>query len=119
LSGYAVFRFGSAETAAPLQFPGTALTLPFDNTGGNDTTVGLANNGPDERSLVATLWDETGAQLGYQAVLIGGNGHVDFTVASLLPSAAGKRGMLRIQGAITGIALRVNPSGTLVALPPL
>src|SRR5450432_822387 len=122
LGGYAIFRStpgaGSpSEGTAPLQtqFP-SAITLPYDNSSGFVMGVALANLSTASTNITATIWDDSGNQLGTQTLTIGANGHTAFVLPNQLTLTAGKRGIVRFQsaaaGGIAGLGLRFSPFGT-------
>ena len=129
LGGYAIFRStpqtGSpSEGTVPLQdqFPST-VTLPYDNTAGFVMGVALANLSVSPASVTATMWDESGNQLGTQTISIAGSGHAAFVLPTQLPLTAGKRGLVRFQSAATGglagLGLRFSPFGTFTSVPAM
>ncbi len=127
LGGYAIFRqtpqSGSAsEGTVPLQtqLPST-ITLPYDNTAGFVMGVALANLSTTLASTTATIWDDSGNQLGTQFITIPGNGHTAFVLPNEFPLIAGKRGIVKFQntGGIAGIGLRFSPFGTFTSVPTM
>ena len=129
LGGYAIFRqmpqTGSpSEGTVPLQsqFPST-VTLPYDNTAGFVMGVALANLATSSASTTATMWDDSGNQLGTQTITIAGSGHTAFVLPNQLALTAGKRGIVRFQtagtGGITGLGLRFSPFGTFTSVPTM
>jgi len=127
LGGYAIFRStpptGSpSEGTVPLQsqFPST-ITLPYDNTAGFVMGVALANLSTSSANITATMWDDSGNQLGTQPITIAGSGHTSFVLPTQLALTAGKRGIVQFQstasGGITGIGLRFSPFGTFTSVP--
>jgi hypothetical protein len=129
LGGYAIFRQSPAvgapsEGTAPLQtqFPST-ITLPYDNTGGFVMGVAMANPSTASANITATVWDDSGNQLGTQILTIGGSGHTAFVLPNQLTLTAGKRGIVRFQsaaaGGIAGLGLRFSPFGTFTSVPAM
>jgi hypothetical protein len=127
LGGYAIFRSTPqtgfpSEGTVPLQsqFP-TTVTLPYDNTAGFVMGVALANLSTAFASVTATMWDESGNQLGAQFISIAGSGHTAFVLPSQFPLTAGRRGVVRFQaaGGITGLGLRFSPFGTFTSVPTM
>jgi hypothetical protein len=127
LGGYAIFRqtpqTGSpSEGTVPLQsqFPST-VTLPYDNTAGFVMGVALANLSASSASVVATMWDDSGNQLGTQNLTIAGNGHTAFVLPTQLALTAGRRGIVKFQtsGGIAGLGLRFSPFGTFTSVPTM
>jgi hypothetical protein len=129
LGGYAIFRqtlaAGSpSEGTAPLQSQSpSAVTLPYDNTGGFVMGVAMANLSTLSASISATVWDDSGNQLGTQTLTIGASGHTAFVLPNQLTLTAGKRGIVRFQsaaaGGITGLGLRFSPFGTFTSVPAM
>jgi hypothetical protein len=129
LGGYAIFRSTPgtgppSEGTSPLQtqFLST-ITLPYDNTSGFLMGVALANLSTASATITATIWDDSGNQLGTRTFTIGGNGHAAFILPNQLPLTAGKRGIVRFQsgfaGGITGLGLRFSPFGTFTSIPAM
>jgi hypothetical protein len=127
LGGYAIFRStpqtGSpSEGTVPLQsqFP-PAVTLPYDDTAGFVMGVALANMSAAFASVTVTMWDDSGNQLGTQAITISGNGHTAFVLPNQFPLMAGKRGIVKFQatGGIAGLGLRFSPFGTFTSVPTM
>ena len=127
LCGYAIFRTNTpnspvSEGTVPLQsqFPST-ITLPYDNTAGFVTGVALANLSTSFANVTATMWNDSGNQLGTQTINIVGSGHTSFLLPSQLPLTAGKRGIVKFQsaatGGIAGLGLRASPFGTFTSIP--
>jgi hypothetical protein len=126
VSGYAIMRSTPAndkpsEATVPLQtsFP-SSLLLPYDNTAGYVMGMALVNLGLSAANVNATIWDESGTQLGTQPVSIPGNGHAAFALPDKLPLTAGKRGLIQLQstsGAIAGLGLRFSPAGPFTDVP--
>jgi hypothetical protein len=127
IGGYAIFRASSGngppnESTVPLQaaLP-PAITVPYDNTGSLITSVGLANPGAASATVTATIWDDSGTQLGTQTIAIAAGGHTAFEMASKLSPTAGQRGIVRFQSSapegIAGLALRFSPSGSFTFVP--
>lgn len=127
VSGYAIFRTASSnspvsEGTVPLstQFPST-ITLPYDNTAGFVMGVALANLSASTANVTATIWDDSGNQLGTQTITIAGNGHTSFVLPTYIALTAGKRGIVQFQssGGIAGLGLRFSPFGTFTSVPTI
>ena len=127
IGGYAIFRStpqtGSpSEGTVPLQTQlSSTITLPYDNTAGFVLGVALANLTTATVNLTATIWDESGNQLGTQNLTIVGSGHTSFVLPTQIPLTAGKRGLVQIQsgGGLAGLGLRFSPVGTFTSVPTL
>lgn len=129
LGGYAIFRAtpqsgAPSEGTVPLQsqFPST-LTLAYDNVSGFVMGVALTNLSTTAASITATIWDDSGNQLGTQPFEIAGNGHLAFVLPDLLPLTAGKRGIVKFQSplpdGIAALGLRFSPFGTFTSVPTM
>jgi sugar lactone lactonase YvrE len=127
VNGFLIFREASpngtaSEGTVPLQsqFPSTAI-LPYDNTAGFVMGVAVANLGAFSSSVTATIWDDSGAQLGVQTIAIPANGHTAFVLPDKLPLTSGKRGAVTFQSAgssgMTYLGLRFSPFGTFTSVP--
>jgi virginiamycin B lyase len=127
LGGYAIFRQtprtgAPSEGTVPLQnqFP-TTILLPYDNTNGLVMGVALANLSTASANVAATIWDESGNQLGTQTIMIAANGHTSFTLPNQLSVTAGKRGIVQFHSlsgsGIAGLGLRFSPMGTFTSVP--
>jgi sugar lactone lactonase YvrE len=127
VNGFAIFREGSSngtasEGTVPLQnqFQSTTI-LPYDNTGGFVMGVAIANLGASSSSITATIWDDSGSQLGAQPIAIPANGHAAFVLPDKLPLTIGKRGVVVFQSAggsgMTYLGLRFSPFGTFTSVP--
>jgi hypothetical protein len=129
LGGYAIFRStpttGSpSEGTTPLQNQlASAITLPYDNTGGFVMGVAIVNLSTASAAITATVWDDSGNPLGAQTLTIGGSGHMSFALPNQIAVTAGKRGIVRFQSAATdgiaGLGLRFSPSGTFTSVPTI
>ena len=129
LGGFAIFRqtpqTGSpSEGTVPLQsqFPST-ISLAYDNTAGFVIGVALANLSASSANITATIWDDSGNQLGTQNITIAGSGHTAFVLPTQLTLTAGKRGIVQFKTpdteGITGLGLRFSPFGTFTSVPTI
>ncbi|HLY17640.1 MAG TPA: hypothetical protein VKR61_10475 [Bryobacteraceae bacterium] len=129
IGGYAIFRWtpqtGSPqEGTVPLQsqFPST-FTLPYDNTAGFVMGVALANLSVSSANITATMWDDSGNELGSQTVEVAASGHTSFDLPSTLQPTAGKRGIVTFQstatGGVAGLGLRFSPFNTFTSVPTI
>jgi hypothetical protein len=129
VGGFAIFRstpdFGSpSEGTVPLQTQTpSAIVLPYDDTAGFVMGVALANLSTSSASITATVWDDSGTNLGSQTITIAGSGHTSFVLPTQIPLTAGKRGIVRFQtsstSGITGLGLRFSPFGTFTSVPTM
>jgi len=126
--GFAIFRTSSSnspvsEGTVPLQSQAvSAITIPYDNTGGFATGVALANLSASSTILTATSWDDSGNQLGTQNITLAASGHTSFVVATQFPETIGAGGVLVFKSTslgIAGLGLRFSPFGTFTSVPTL
>ena len=128
VTGYGVFHYTSV---AGIQSEGTvpleanfqpSFVLPFDNVNGFQAGVALANLAIGQpASVTATIWDESGTQVGVQSLSLPAGGHKSFILAQDLPATATRRGIIQfssdLSGGLTGLGLRINPSGGFTSIP--
>jgi hypothetical protein len=129
ISGYAIFRTNSAsgpasEGTVPLQSDfRSAILLPYDNSAGFSAGIAIANVSAESANITATVWDDTGNRLGTHVLTLVRNGHTSFVLPNQIPSTAGKRGILRLEGgsatALAGLGLRFSPFGTFTSVPTM
>jgi len=129
LGGLAIFRStpqnGSpSEGTVPLQSQNpSTMTLPFDNSAGFVMGVALVNLSAGFANITATIWDDSGNQLGTQAIPLVGDGHMAFVLPTQLPLSTGKRGIVQFQSTaaegIAGLGLRFSPFGTFTSVPAI
>jgi hypothetical protein len=127
VNGFAIFRTVSSSSpvsegtvALQTQFP-TTITLPYDDTAGFVMGVALANLSSATANVTATIWDDSGNQLGTQNLTIAGSGHTSFVLPTQILLTAGKRGIVQFQssGGIAGLGLRFSPFGTFTPVPTM
>jgi hypothetical protein len=129
VGGYAIFRQtpqngspSEGSVSLQSQFSPT-VTLPYDNTAGFVMGVALANLSTSSASVTATIWDESGNQLGTQNLTIAASGHTAFVLPNQIALTAGRRGIVKFQsaasGGITGLGLRFSPFGTFTSVPTI
>lgn len=122
VTGFAVFKQivpgrPDQEAAVPVNVATPYRTiLPFDNSGGFNTTVAVANMSPDVTSIVNFTFRDPQGQRIVQLQLpdIPPNGHAAFRLVDLNGILAGKKGSLEISslaGEITAMGLRFADSG--------
>ena len=129
VGGFAIFRLtpdsGSpSEGTVPLQTQTpSAIVLPYADTAGFVMGVALANLSTSSASITATVWDDSGTNLGSETITIAGSGHTSFVLPTQIPLTAGKRGIVRFQtsstSGITGLGLRFSPFGTFTSVPTM
>ena len=128
LNGFAILRSTPtndkpSEATVPLQtsFP-SSLILPYDNTAGYVMGVALVNLATGSANINATIWDDSGNQLGVQSISVAGTGHTAFVLTDQIPVAAGKRGIIQFQnpsGGVSGLGLRFSPAGPFTDVPAI
>ena len=128
ITGYSVFHYTStsgveSEGTVPLETDFTpSFILPYDGTGGLATGVALTNLVAAQGAVVsATVWDGNGKQLATQNFALAAGGHIAFILADKIPSTISNRGIIEFRAAvnITGLGLRVNPTGGFTSIPKL
>lgn len=130
INGYGVFRYAPAdgmqsEATVPLETSfKPSFLLPYENTNGFTTGIGLADLSEDTAvTITATLYDENGAQLAQRPLAVPNGGHVSFSLTDKFPEAASHRGFVLFQGSdaglITGLGVRVNPLNSFTSAPRL
>src|SRR5262249_45309793 len=125
LSGYLTFGVTSSgvppsEGTVPLDARlSTSLILPYDNTGGAQTALAVANQTATPQTITVTLFDQSGAQLTSSPMTLPALGHVSFFVANRFSQVANQLGIIQFQsgGAVTGVGLRFSPSGSFTSIP--
>jgi hypothetical protein len=129
VGGFAIFRStpvsGSpSEGTVPLQTQFiSSMILPYDNTAGFVMGVAVTNLSVSSANITATVWDDSGVQLGSQAINVAGSGHTAFVLPNQISLTTGKRGFVRFQsgasGGIGGLGLRFSPFGTFTSVPTM
>jgi sugar lactone lactonase YvrE len=126
VTGFAVFcqRAGQGEQEAvvPLEVrASSAYVLAFDNTGGFETGVAVANLNPQAGSVTVAIMEDVGTNIQTTRLDLPARGHVAFQLSSLYPATVRKRGIVefRTQGAgqISVLGLRFNPKGSFTTIP--
>ena len=126
--GFAVLRHRigpGRDTEAMLVFEqpkGPALVLPYDNSGGFQTGIAIANLSPNSRAdLILVLRDEAGSTISQESVPLPARGHVAFAVSDRFSVLSGRRGTLEVRSSlgdgITVLGLRFNPFGSFTSVP--
>ena len=133
VSGFAIFRYAPQgltpgpgvatpwEATVPMQsqLSPSTMILPFDNTNGFATGVALGNLSASAATVTATLYDDSGDELGTpQTMGLAANGHASFMMNVNMPFTANKRGIVEFTGTtLMGLGLRASPYGTLTSFP--
>jgi hypothetical protein len=128
IGGHAVFAQTSGSSVQEAVVPIETRTLgdfvlPFDNAGGYDTGVAIANGATASANIAVIIRDDTGATLQSQSITLPAQGQTSFNLATRFPTAAQKRGTVEfsapIGGQISVLGLRFNPTGAFSTVPPL
>ena len=129
ITGYAIFRSigpsGASEGTVPLQSTQVSyskITVPYDNTANFQTGVAMANLSSSPVTVTATIWDQSGAQIGTQSFTLLANGHTAFNIATQWTATDNKQGIIVFQsngGGLTGLGLRFSPFGTFTSVPSI
>ena len=131
ITGYGVFHFTSSggvesEGTVPMETAfEPSFILPYDGMDGFVTGVALTNLvSTQTTTVIATVWSEGGTQLATKNITLPRNGHTAFMLADVLPSTISNRGIIEFRTGtttanITGLGLRVNPSGGFTSIPTL
>jgi uncharacterized protein (TIGR03118 family) len=123
LSGYLAF-----QATSPLDSQGTVpldarltntMLIPFDNTGGFQTGIALANQSGTAQTVTVTLFDQNGAQLSSSPVNLPAYGHTSFFLSTQFSKSANQLGFMQVQGSagVTGVGLRMSPQGSFTSIP--
>ena len=130
IKGYAAFHYSStngAQSAAtvPLESAfSSSFLMPYDGTGGLQTGVALANLASTQTATInATILDEFGHQIGTGSVTLPAGGHIAFMLSDKFAATTANRGTILFSSAastnITGLGLRVYPTGGFTSIPKL
>jgi len=116
INGFGIFRDGGArqEASVGLTPAVAAFLLPFDNTGGRDTSYAIINrNSTDGLNATAIVRDENGNVLSSGTVVaLPRRGHKASTTTSIFPASANTKGTIEFRttsGDITGLGFRFDP----------
>jgi hypothetical protein len=126
--GFAVLRHRigpDRDTEAMLVFEqpkGRTILLPYDNSGGFQTGIAIANLSPSSRAdLMLVLRDEAGITISQESVPLPARGHVAFAASDRYSVLSGRRGTLEVISSlgdgITVLGLRFNPFGSFTSVP--
>jgi len=128
LAGFAVFRTASGTSASEgtTQLQTTfesKMDLQFDNTGGFNTSVAVANLSPSPVNVTATVFDIGGNQIGTYTLPqpLAGYGHTAFVMPSQFAVTANQQGIVQFSspgGSLAGVGLRASTTtGTFTSVP--
>jgi hypothetical protein len=130
ITGYGVFHYTSSagvesEGTVPLEAEfNPSFILPYDGVGGFSSGVALTNLVAGQATVVtARVWSARGTQLAAKNITLPAGGHTAFTLADTFPSTITNRGIIEFSTGstanITGLGLRVNPTGGFTSVPSL
>ena len=98
----------------------TRILVPFDNSTGLVTSVGVVNPTGISQSISVNITTSNGT-VGHGALpSIPSNGHLAFLLPQQFPTIVGQRGLAEFystSGSFSLIALRANPTGAFTAAP--
>jgi len=122
---YAIFTFrhpgrqdqdGTAIAAAS----STRILVPFDNSSGLVTSVGVVNPAGTSQSISVNFRTANGTASQGSLPSIPPNGHIAFLLPQQFPAIAGQSGLAEFystSGSFSVLALRANPTGAFTAAP--
>lgn len=107
LSGFAIFGMGAGgydqEAVVPLETRSAgSYVLWFDNTGGLDVGVAVANISLQPATVAVTIRDESGAVIGTDTVSMPAQGHTSFELPKRLAPTAQGRGTVEFRTTASG-----------------
>jgi hypothetical protein len=100
--------------------PSARVLIPFDNTNGQVTSIGLANDSATQASIEVGTQADTGGITQAPLIILPAQGQTAFALSTQIPSTNGIRGMLELfspTGNISVLALLFNSSGSFTAAP--
>jgi hypothetical protein len=125
ISAYAIFtqtvvgtpnQSGTAVAAAPT----ARVLVPFDNTSGQATSIGLANDSATQATIEMGVHADTGGITQAASIILPAQGQTAFALSTQISATTNVRGMLELfssTGNISALALLFNPSGSFTAAP--
>ncbi len=130
IAGFGVLHYTSSsgavsEATVPLETTFTpSFLLPFDSLNGLTAGVALTNLvAAQPATVTATIWDESGSQVGSSSINLPAGGHASFLLADRLPATTSNRGVIEFSAGstnyVSGLGLRINPAGGLTLIPKL
>lgn len=114
------------DGTAPASGSATRFLVPFDNTGGFVTSVGIANLITSSQTISVNIEIENGAISQTSIPDLPAQGHTAFALPQQFPATGGHRGLIEfyVAGGRTGttgpfstLALRFNPTGGFTSAP--
>jgi hypothetical protein len=110
------------STACIISLPsgGSALTMPYDNTGGQYSAYGFANTTAAPATLSLTFYNSSGGVVGQPySETLPAFGHDSFAIASKVPAVANTQGTMVITGqGIVPLGFRFNANSTFMTWLP-
>ncbi|MEP6962274.1 MAG: hypothetical protein ABI995_09350 [Acidobacteriota bacterium] len=127
IHGFVVFRYepNGQEAAVAMESRSTATsyTIAFDNTDGVVTGIAVNNASATGASVPVIIRDENAAQIFSGSLLLPGNGHTSFLLASQYVVTANKRGTIEFlrpdPSKIGVVGIRSQPALTFTSLPAI
>jgi hypothetical protein len=114
---------GSAVCIIPFPPPSNPVILiPFDNTGGHNTSIALANTTNVALTVPIEFDDQTNRQLKTDSIVLQPMAHTAFTLASTYQVLAGTKGVIRIQAStssLTVLGLLSNANNAITTIIPI
>jgi hypothetical protein len=99
----------------------TKIVAPYDNAAGFSTGVAVANPSSNSITVIATISDQDGSQLGAQNISLAPNSHTAFFFTEQFPVTAGREGIVTFQSSgspgLAALGLRFSPFGTFTSVP--
>jgi len=113
---------GMQEAVVPLETRNPAFfVLPFDNAGGYQTGVALANLSSQAVSVPVALRSAAGVSLQTSSIPLQPHAHASFMLTANYPVVAGQYGAMELDtpsgGQITAIGIRAAPDGAITTVP--
>lgn len=126
VSAYVIFTYvpTGQEAAVPsLTSSASAYAVPFDNTGGLNNGVAIANVTGTAVNVPISIKDDAGATLVNATITLAPYGHSSFVITDRYPLAAGKRGVIEFTtpqgGQISPIGIRASAGGAYTTIPAI
>jgi len=110
------------DAAVPLQATGAnSYVFSFDNTGGRQTGIAVANGQAQAESISFVVRDQNGVQLESLAMELQSNGHASFMLPGRFSASMNRRGTIEVsasRGKTIGVTgLSFAPSGAFTTIP--
>jgi hypothetical protein len=108
------------DGTAPASASATGVIVPFNNTSGFVTSVGLVNPNPEAIVVGSYIQTDTGAVLQPPLFTMPPFGHLAFALPTQFSTTGGQRGLIQFyasSGSVSALALLFDPSGSFTAAP--